>query len=71
MRQLEPSHYGLQLQRLVDENIKRWIPAPYEYVQELASVQELSEGIWITPVASRFKNTLLHKLNFVLMKWCI
>ncbi|XP_057345061.1 rho guanine nucleotide exchange factor TIAM2 isoform X3 [Manis pentadactyla] len=35
MRQLEPSHYGLQLQRLVDENIKRWIPAPYEYVQEL------------------------------------
>ncbi|KAB0381025.1 hypothetical protein FD755_008809 [Muntiacus reevesi] len=34
MRQLEPSHYGLQLRKLVDENIEYCIPAPYEYMQE-------------------------------------
>lgn len=34
MRQLEPSHYGLQLRKLVDENIECCIPAPYEYMQE-------------------------------------
>uniref|UniRef100_G1PHZ2 TIAM Rac1 associated GEF 2 n=1 Tax=Myotis lucifugus TaxID=59463 RepID=G1PHZ2_MYOLU len=34
MRQVEPSHYGLQLRKLVDENIEYCIPAPYEYLQE-------------------------------------
>uniref|UniRef100_A0A8C2QTD0 TIAM Rac1 associated GEF 2 n=1 Tax=Capra hircus TaxID=9925 RepID=A0A8C2QTD0_CAPHI len=34
MRQLEPSHYGLQLRKLVDENVEYCIPAPYEYMQE-------------------------------------
>ncbi|XP_004856904.1 T-lymphoma invasion and metastasis-inducing protein 2 isoform X1 [Heterocephalus glaber] len=34
MRQLEPSHYGLQLRKLVGESIECCIPAPYEYVQE-------------------------------------
>ncbi|XP_053448913.1 rho guanine nucleotide exchange factor TIAM2 isoform X2 [Nycticebus coucang] len=34
MRQLEPSHYGLQLRKLVDESIEYCIPAPYEYMQE-------------------------------------
>uniref|UniRef100_A0A8D1Z676 TIAM Rac1 associated GEF 2 n=1 Tax=Sus scrofa TaxID=9823 RepID=A0A8D1Z676_PIG len=34
MRQLEPSHYGLQLRKLVDENIEYCIPAPSEYMQE-------------------------------------
>nr|KAF6463384.1 TIAM Rac1 associated GEF 2 [Molossus molossus] len=34
MRQLEPSHYGLQLRKLVDENTVYCIPAPYEYLQE-------------------------------------
>eukprot|EP00071_Canis_lupus_P040403 XP_022273960.1 T-lymphoma invasion and metastasis-inducing protein 2 isoform X2 [Canis lupus familiaris] len=34
MRQLEPSHYGLQLRKLVDENTEYCIPAPYEYMQE-------------------------------------
>lgn len=41
MRQLEPSHYGLQLRKLVDENTEYCIPAPYEYMQEQASVYEL------------------------------
>ncbi|XP_037675997.1 T-lymphoma invasion and metastasis-inducing protein 2 isoform X2 [Choloepus didactylus] len=34
MRQLEPSHYGLQLRKFVDENVEYCIPAPYEYMQE-------------------------------------
>ncbi|XP_050642736.1 rho guanine nucleotide exchange factor TIAM2 isoform X1 [Macaca thibetana thibetana] len=34
MRQLEPSHYGLQLRKLVDDNVEYCIPAPYEYMQE-------------------------------------
>ncbi|XP_027407706.1 T-lymphoma invasion and metastasis-inducing protein 2 isoform X1 [Bos indicus x Bos taurus] len=34
MRQLEPSHYGLQLRKLVDENVEYCIPAPYEYMQD-------------------------------------
>nr|XP_013006531.1 T-lymphoma invasion and metastasis-inducing protein 2 isoform X1 [Cavia porcellus]XP_023420328.1 T-lymphoma invasion and metastasis-inducing protein 2 isoform X1 [Cavia porcellus]XP_023420329.1 T-lymphoma invasion and metastasis-inducing protein 2 isoform X1 [Cavia porcellus] len=34
MRQLDPSHYGLQLRKLVGESIECCIPAPYEYVQE-------------------------------------
>uniref|UniRef100_G1M265 TIAM Rac1 associated GEF 2 n=1 Tax=Ailuropoda melanoleuca TaxID=9646 RepID=G1M265_AILME len=34
MRQLEPSHYGLQLRKLVDENIEYCVPAPCEYMQE-------------------------------------
>ncbi|KAL0623119.1 T-lymphoma invasion and metastasis-inducing protein 2 [Plecturocebus cupreus] len=34
MRQLEPSHYGLQLRKLVDDNVECCIPAPYEYMQE-------------------------------------
>uniref|UniRef100_A0A8C8WHD0 TIAM Rac1 associated GEF 2 n=1 Tax=Panthera leo TaxID=9689 RepID=A0A8C8WHD0_PANLE len=34
MRQLEPSHYGLQLRRLVDENVEDCVPAPYECMQE-------------------------------------
>ncbi|CAK6446496.1 unnamed protein product [Pipistrellus nathusii] len=34
MRQVEPSHYGLQLRKLVDENIEYCIPAPYEFLQE-------------------------------------
>lgn len=34
MRQLEPRHYGLQLRKLVDDNIEYCIPAPYEYMQE-------------------------------------
>lgn len=37
MRQVEPSHYGLQLRKLVDENIEYCIPAPYEYLQEQVS----------------------------------
>ncbi|XP_043744271.1 rho guanine nucleotide exchange factor TIAM2 isoform X3 [Cervus elaphus] len=34
MRQLEPSHYGLQLRKLVNQNVEYCIPAPYEYMQE-------------------------------------
>ncbi|KAM5283552.1 rho guanine nucleotide exchange factor TIAM2 isoform 1-T5 [Hipposideros larvatus] len=34
MRQLEPSHYGLQLRKVVDENIEYSIPAPSEYMQD-------------------------------------
>ncbi|XP_036172015.1 T-lymphoma invasion and metastasis-inducing protein 2 isoform X2 [Myotis myotis] len=34
LRQVEPSHYGLQLRKLVDENIEYCIPAPSEYLQE-------------------------------------
>ncbi|KAI5773778.1 TIAM2 [Gulo gulo luscus] len=34
MRQLEPSHYGLQLRKLVDENIEYCVPALYEFMQE-------------------------------------
>ncbi|XP_058390084.1 rho guanine nucleotide exchange factor TIAM2 isoform X2 [Diceros bicornis minor] len=34
MRQLEPSHYGLQLRKVVDENTEYYVPAPYEYMQE-------------------------------------
>nr|XP_058939700.1 rho guanine nucleotide exchange factor TIAM2 isoform X6 [Kogia breviceps] len=34
MRQLEPSHYGLQLRKLVDESVEYSVPAPYEYMQE-------------------------------------
>ncbi|XP_065444921.1 rho guanine nucleotide exchange factor TIAM2 isoform X4 [Chrysemys picta bellii] len=34
MRQLEPRHYGLQLRRLVDENIEYCIPEAYEYIQD-------------------------------------
>ncbi|ELK09915.1 T-lymphoma invasion and metastasis-inducing protein 2 [Pteropus alecto] len=40
MRQLEPSHYGLQLRKSVDENTEYCIPAPYEYMQEQASVYD-------------------------------
>ncbi|XP_029422519.1 T-lymphoma invasion and metastasis-inducing protein 2 isoform X2 [Nannospalax galili] len=34
MRQLEPSHYGLQLRKVVDEGVEWFVPAPYEYMQE-------------------------------------
>ncbi|XP_027625584.1 T-lymphoma invasion and metastasis-inducing protein 2 isoform X3 [Tupaia chinensis] len=34
MRQLEPSHYGLQLRKLVDDSIESCVPAPHEYMQE-------------------------------------
>ncbi|XP_077005446.1 rho guanine nucleotide exchange factor TIAM2 isoform X2 [Tamandua tetradactyla] len=34
MRQLEPSHYGLQLRKFVNENFEYSIPAPYEYMQD-------------------------------------
>ncbi|XP_074846440.1 rho guanine nucleotide exchange factor TIAM2 isoform X2 [Carettochelys insculpta] len=34
MRQLEPKHYGLQLRRLVDENVEYCIPEAYEYIQD-------------------------------------
>uniref|UniRef100_F6QZ26 TIAM Rac1 associated GEF 2 n=1 Tax=Ornithorhynchus anatinus TaxID=9258 RepID=F6QZ26_ORNAN len=34
MKQLEPSHHGLQLRRHIDENIEYSIPALYEYMQE-------------------------------------
>ncbi|XP_036078837.1 T-lymphoma invasion and metastasis-inducing protein 2 isoform X1 [Rousettus aegyptiacus] len=34
MRQLEPSHYGLQLRKSVDENTEYCVPAPYEFMQE-------------------------------------
>ncbi|XP_008573448.1 PREDICTED: T-lymphoma invasion and metastasis-inducing protein 2 isoform X1 [Galeopterus variegatus] len=34
MRQLEPSRYGLQLRKLVDDNTEYCIPAAYEYMQE-------------------------------------
>ncbi|XP_033619052.1 T-lymphoma invasion and metastasis-inducing protein 2 [Fukomys damarensis] len=34
MRQLEPSHYGLQLRKSVGESTECCIPAPNEYVQE-------------------------------------
>ncbi|XP_038596547.1 T-lymphoma invasion and metastasis-inducing protein 2 isoform X3 [Tachyglossus aculeatus] len=34
MKQLEPSHHGLQLKRHIDENIEYSIPALYEYMQE-------------------------------------
>ncbi|XP_053524755.1 rho guanine nucleotide exchange factor TIAM2 isoform X2 [Artibeus jamaicensis] len=34
MRQLEPSHHGLQLRKLVDENIEYCIPAPHESMQD-------------------------------------
>uniref|UniRef100_A0A2K5D2G9 TIAM Rac1 associated GEF 2 n=1 Tax=Aotus nancymaae TaxID=37293 RepID=A0A2K5D2G9_AOTNA len=34
MRQLEPSHYCLQLRKLVDDNVEYCVPAPYEYMQE-------------------------------------
>ncbi|XP_058518434.1 rho guanine nucleotide exchange factor TIAM2 isoform X2 [Ochotona princeps] len=34
LRHLEPSHYGLQLRKSVDENIECCIPAPDEYMQK-------------------------------------
>nr|XP_040138006.1 T-lymphoma invasion and metastasis-inducing protein 2 [Ictidomys tridecemlineatus] len=34
MRHLEPSHYGLQLRKLVDESFECYIPALGEYMQE-------------------------------------
>ncbi|XP_013372784.1 PREDICTED: T-lymphoma invasion and metastasis-inducing protein 2 isoform X2 [Chinchilla lanigera] len=34
MRQLDPTHYGLQLRKLVGESMECCIPAPCEYVQE-------------------------------------
>ncbi|CAH7311406.1 Tiam2 [Phodopus roborovskii] len=34
MRQLEPTHYGLQLRQVVDESIEWHVPAPYEYMLE-------------------------------------
>ncbi|XP_073927934.1 rho guanine nucleotide exchange factor TIAM2 isoform X3 [Castor canadensis] len=34
MRQLEPSHYGLQLRKAVDESSEWRVPALYEYMQE-------------------------------------
>uniref|UniRef100_A0A2K5Q4Y0 TIAM Rac1 associated GEF 2 n=1 Tax=Cebus imitator TaxID=2715852 RepID=A0A2K5Q4Y0_CEBIM len=34
MRQLEPSHYCLQLRKLVDDSVEYCTPAPYEYMQE-------------------------------------
>jgi hypothetical protein len=37
MRQLEPSHYGLQLRKAVDESSEWRVPALYEYMQEQAS----------------------------------
>lgn len=37
MRQLEPTHYGLQLRKVVDENVEWCVPALYEYMQEQAS----------------------------------
>ncbi|KFO32817.1 T-lymphoma invasion and metastasis-inducing protein 2, partial [Fukomys damarensis] len=40
MRQLEPSHYGLQLRKSVGESTECCIPAPNEYVQEQASVYD-------------------------------
>ena len=56
MRQLEPSHYGLQLRKLVDENIEYCIPAPSEYMQEQVSVYWLWKGT-LQP--------LLWALNFI------
>ncbi|XP_019405586.1 PREDICTED: T-lymphoma invasion and metastasis-inducing protein 2 isoform X2 [Crocodylus porosus] len=34
MKHLEPSCYGLQLRRLIDENIEYCVPEAYEYVQD-------------------------------------
>ncbi|XP_028364440.1 T-lymphoma invasion and metastasis-inducing protein 2 [Phyllostomus discolor] len=34
MRQLEPSHHGLQLRKLVDENVEYCVPAPHESMQD-------------------------------------
>lgn len=33
MRQLEPSHHGLQLRKLVDENTEYCAPGPHEALQ--------------------------------------
>ncbi|XP_045150272.1 rho guanine nucleotide exchange factor TIAM2 isoform X1 [Echinops telfairi] len=34
LRQLEPSHYGLQLRRLADESSDRYVPGPSESMQD-------------------------------------
>lgn len=34
MRQLEPTHYGLQLRKVVDKSVEWCVPALYEYMQE-------------------------------------
>ncbi|XP_044278269.1 rho guanine nucleotide exchange factor TIAM2 isoform X2 [Varanus komodoensis] len=34
IKQLEPKHYGLQLRRLIDENMEHYIPEPYDYIQD-------------------------------------
>ncbi|KAM6184563.1 rho guanine nucleotide exchange factor TIAM2 isoform 2-T2 [Rhynchocyon petersi] len=34
MMQLEPSHYGLQLRRSVDESVECWVPASCDYMQD-------------------------------------
>ncbi|XP_053149458.1 rho guanine nucleotide exchange factor TIAM2 isoform X2 [Hemicordylus capensis] len=34
IKQLEPRHYGLQLRKLIDENVDRYIPEAYEYIQD-------------------------------------
>lgn len=45
MRQLEPTHYGLQLRKVVDKNVEWCVPALYEYMQEQASGSADQEGL--------------------------
>lgn len=52
MRQLEPSHYGLQLRKLVDENMEYCVPALYEFMQEQASALNHIHGLLILKVSN-------------------
>lgn len=45
MRQLEPTHYGLQLRKVVDKSVEWCVPALYEYMQEQASGPGGWEGL--------------------------
>ncbi|XP_045044861.2 rho guanine nucleotide exchange factor TIAM2 isoform X1 [Desmodus rotundus] len=47
MRQLEPSHHGLQLRKLVDENTEYCAPAPHEALQA-----QVSDEIEVFPLSA-------------------
>lgn len=52
MRELEPTHYGLQLRKVVDGSVEWHVPALYEYMQEQASGRWRQRGT-VPPHACR------------------
>ena len=45
MRQLEPTHYGLQLRKVVDKSVEWCVPSLYDYMLEQASGPVGGEGL--------------------------